>query len=166
MFVKKVVNEFNSLDSYSEFKQTDYICPPNNSWDKLFEMNSFCRLKELYKLVHELESEVHSIHQLSVNECMTMCSISRGFRSAGELAKECSQSKSRMSAVLAALEKKKLIQRKFDDIDKRKTLFVLTSLGKEKVIELESTAFEVPEIVIKAKTANSSEPKKTGLKKI
>ena len=129
--------------------------PQNNSRDKLFIMDSFCKLKELYKLVYDLEKQIYAIHQLSVNECMTMCAINRGFRSAGDLAKETSQSKSRMSAILSALEKKKLIQRKFDDRDKRKTFFVLTALGKEKVKELESTTFEVPEIEIKGKSVFS-----------
>ncbi|MFA6403297.1 MAG: MarR family transcriptional regulator [Salinivirgaceae bacterium] len=112
-------------------------------------MQNFCKLKDLYKLIQEIENSIQEAHGLSGNECMTLCSLSKCCLSAGELSDLLSQSKSRMSKILAGLEKKNLIERSFDKVDKRKTQFILTSKGMEKAKEVENSPVIIPDMEIK-----------------
>lgn len=112
-------------------------------------MENFCKIRELYKVVQQLEASVEQAHGLSVSECLTMCNIKNGASTAGELAENLTQSKSRMSKILSGLERKGLIEREFDKSDKRKTIFKFTDLGKEKAKEVEKSPVDFPEIEIK-----------------
>jgi DNA-binding MarR family transcriptional regulator len=112
-------------------------------------MENFCKIKELYKVVQQLEAAVEAAHGLSVSECLTMCNIKNGTHTAGELAENLTQSKSRISKILSGLEKKGLIKREFDQKDKRKTIFEFTDLGLAKAKEVEKSTVDFPEIEIK-----------------
>ncbi|HAM97564.1 MAG TPA: MarR family transcriptional regulator [Marinilabiliales bacterium] len=111
-------------------------------------MKNFCKLKELYRMIQEMENTIQTAHGLSVNECMAICKINSGCTSATELAEALSQSKSRMSKVLAGLEQKQLISRNFDKIDKRKIVFDLTKKGQEKAFEVESSEVVIPDFEV------------------
>jgi DNA-binding MarR family transcriptional regulator len=112
-------------------------------------MHNFCKLRDLYRIIQELENSIEEAHGLSVNECMTLCRINLGYCSSGELCDTLMQSKSRMSKILAGLEKKNFIERSFDKIDKRKIQFVLTSKGIEKSREVENSPVIIPDMEIK-----------------
>lgn len=114
-------------------------------------MENFCKMKELYRIVQQLELAVQQAHGLSVSECLTMCNIKSGTHSASELAENLSQSKSRISKILSGLEKKGFIQRKFDDKDKRKTIFAFTLLGESKAAEVEKSTVDFPDVHIDCK---------------
>jgi len=114
----------------------------------LYVMKNFCKLKELYRMIQEMENTIQTAHGLSVNECMAICKINSGCTSATELAEALSQSKSRMSKVLAGLEQKQLISRNFDKIDKRKIVFDLTKKGQEKAFEVESSEVVIPDFEV------------------
>jgi DNA-binding MarR family transcriptional regulator len=112
-------------------------------------MHNFCKLRDLYKVIQELENSIQEAHGLSGNECMTICSLSKCCSSAGELSDTLSQSKSRMSKILAGLEQKNLIERNFDKADKRRTQFILTSKGLEKAKEVEQSPIIIPDFEFK-----------------
>jgi DNA-binding MarR family transcriptional regulator len=112
-------------------------------------MERFCKLKELYRLIYDIEASLQQQFGLSVNECMVLCSINMGQNTFGQMAENLSQSKSRMSKILTELEKKQLIERNHADSDKRRMIFSLTSKGQSKLIEVENRDFNIPEIDIK-----------------
>jgi len=112
-------------------------------------MQNFCKLKDIYKIIQDIENSIQEYHGLSGNECMTICSLNKSCSSAGKLSEILSQSKSRMSKILAGLEKKKLIERNFDKTDKRKTQFVLTAKGLEIAKEVENSPVVIPDFEIK-----------------
>jgi MarR family transcriptional regulator, organic hydroperoxide resistance regulator len=115
----------------------------------IHKMQNFCKLKDLYKVIQELEKTIQEAHGLSGNECMAICSLSKCCSSAGELSDTLSLSKSRMSKILAALEQKNFIERNFDQYDKRKTQFVLTVKGLEKANEVENSPISIPDFEFK-----------------
>jgi len=131
--------------------KTLYLCKIFSSNEVLRAMQNFCKLKDLYKIIQELENTIQEAHGLSGNECMTICSISKCCSSAGELSETISQSKSRMSKILAGLEKKDLIARNIDKFDKRKNQFVLTEKGLEKAKEVECSPVFIPDFVFKTR---------------
>jgi len=129
--------------------KTLYLYKMFSSNEVLSQMQNFCKLKDLYKIIQELENTIQEAHGLSGNECMTICSLSKCCSSAGELSETISQSKSRMSKILAGLEKKDLIARNIDKVDKRKNQFVLTAKGLEKAKEVENSAVVIPDFEIR-----------------
>jgi len=111
-------------------------------------MESFCKLKEIYKVIYNLEAKVQTELGLTINECIMLCTLQERGKSASELSECISQSKSRTSKILSSMEKKGLIERDFDKADKRKTNFKLTAKGLEKSGELACSNIEIPEITI------------------
>ncbi len=111
-------------------------------------MHNFCKLRELYHLIQDLENEIQEAHGLSTNECLTLCKINSGCTSSTELVDLLGHSKPRISKVLKGLESKKLITRQLDAQDKRKVIFVLTQSGIEKAIEVEHSKVTIPDIEI------------------
>ncbi len=115
-------------------------------------MKGFCKLKEIYKVIYNLEAQVQKELGLTINECILLCTLKKKGKSASELAECITQSKSRTSKILSTIEKKGYIEREFDKEDKRKTNFKLTSQGRAKSRELACSNIQIPDIII-------SEPK-------
>lgn len=111
-------------------------------------MEKFCKIKELYRLIYEIETTIQEKHQLSVNECMVLCAISKGNITAGQLSLALTQSKSRMSKILNEMVHKDLINRKSHETDKRITQFSLTEQGLEKYKEIKNIDINIPDIQI------------------
>lgn len=109
-------------------------------------MQNFCKLKEIYRLVQELEKSIFEAHNLSANECMALCKLNSGCSTPAGLIELLGQSKPRISKVLSGLEKKEFITRQIDLTDKRKIYFVLTDLGRKKAHEVENTNIVIPEV--------------------
>jgi DNA-binding MarR family transcriptional regulator len=111
-------------------------------------MERFCKIKELYRLIYEIESTVQTKFKLSVNECLVLCSINKGKSTAGEISSTLSQSKSRMSKILNEMVQKNLIIREHDVTDKRKTHFRMTPQGIRKYEKIEKIEIDIPDIQI------------------
>ncbi|MBI9036065.1 MAG: winged helix-turn-helix transcriptional regulator [Bacteroidales bacterium] len=111
-------------------------------------MKNFCKLKEIYKVIYNLEAQVQKELGLTINECILLCTLKKLEKSASELAECISQSKSRTSKILSSIEKKGFIERDFDKIDKRKTNFKLTAQGREKSRELACSNIKIPDFII------------------
>lgn len=66
--------------------------------------------------------------------------------SAGELSEKLNVSTARIASILNSLESKEFIRRKVDDLDKRKTLVVITKKGRNLAI---STKKEIIDMLLK-----------------
>ena len=98
-----------------------------------------CQLKKLFRQLYEFEAWLQREVGLSLNEAMTLCTLSGGTLKAGEVAAEVGLSESRMSRVLGSLEKKGLARREMGAADKRVMLFCLTPAGRAKLERLEQS---------------------------
>ncbi len=109
-------------------------------------MENFCKLKALYQLIHQIESEIQQKHGLSATECLTICSIDKGLNTHGDLALSLGLTKPRMSKILIGLQHKGYITSTPYTTDKRKTIVTLTNTGKQKAQLAETSDIEIPEI--------------------
>ncbi len=99
-------------------------------------MESLCKIKELFKKIHQFEQKLNEEYNVTINEAMIICSLSEAKKSSGEIAADTGISPSRTSRVLHSLELKGFVKRGFDDFDKRKMMFVLEESGKKKNSEI------------------------------
>lgn len=88
-------------------------------------------IKSLYKIGHGNSSK--KLHNSVRGENMTLALISKNKGSIypKDIEKKMGISSARVSKIIKGLEEKKLVIRKPDSKDKRKTLVILTDLGKE-----------------------------------
>ena len=94
-------------------------------------MEALCRVREIVRAISDFESRFQEVHGISLNEGMLLCSLSRSAPcTSGQLAAAMGLSASNTSKVLAAAEKKQLIQRSLGCEDKRCMLFSLSEQGK------------------------------------
>ncbi len=102
--------------------------------------HKLCRLKKMFRQMYEFEAWLQRELGLSLNEAMTLCTLSGGTLKAGVVAAEVGLSESRMSRVLGSLEKKSLVRREMGSYDRRVMLFCLTAAGGKKLERLEQAA--------------------------
>lgn len=108
-------------------------------------MKAICKLKDLYKVLHDFEASFLSSYGITLNEGIIMCMLSEGPRNAGEICTDCTLSTSRLSKVLNALEEKGYIQRSIAPKDRRQVKVELTSKGCEKVGIMQQEDILIPE---------------------
>ena len=106
-------------------------------------MDSLCKIKDLFKKIHQFEQRLNEEHNITINEAMIICSLSEDKKSSGEIASDTGISPSRTSRVLQSLEKKGFIERSFGEDDKRKMMFVLLDSGKGKHTEIKCIKSEI-----------------------
>lgn len=99
-----------------------------------------CQIKKLLKNIYDVEKEVKLLSGLSLNEALVLCSVSEKQLESGNLAKELYISPSRISHILKNMEEKKYINRKHTKADRRKSIIVITSHGKEKLSLIKNTS--------------------------
>ncbi len=109
-------------------------------------MKDLCRLKEIFRIIYNFDVNLKKRLDISINESITLCTISGGKITPGQMAKELGISISRMSRVFSSLEEKELIKRDIDKDDKRKMVFSLTIRGKQKIREIYSSDIDFPDI--------------------
>jgi DNA-binding MarR family transcriptional regulator len=99
-------------------------------------MESLCKIKDLFKKIHQFEQKLNEEYNVTINEAMIICSLSEAKKSSGEIATDTGISPSRTSRVLHSLEIKGFVKRSFDNYDKRKMMFVLEESGQKKDSEI------------------------------
>lgn len=99
-------------------------------------MECLCKIKDVFKKIHQFEQRLNGDYNVTINEAMVVCSLSDAKKSSGEVSLDTGISTSRTSRVLLSLEKKRYVERSFCEDDKRKMMFVLTSLGQEKLTDI------------------------------
>lgn len=112
-------------------------------------MESICKLKDIYKALHEFEASFLKQYGITVNEGIIICMLGNGPLKAGDICADCSLSTSRLSKVFGSLEQKGYIQRTIDPSDRRVVMVELTPLGVEKRSAMSEEQVCIPEALSK-----------------
>jgi len=121
-------------------------CAKINKYVKEVEMLALCAVKEAVRAIYKFETELRKKFDFSINEALILCLISCEPKPSKDLSKELNISLSRISRVFSSLETKELVKREIGDDDKRKMVFKITDLGKERLKRMTETELEIPEI--------------------
>ena len=108
-----------------------------------YTMENLCKIKEVFKKIHQFEQKLNSSINVTINEAMVICSLYQTIKCSGDIAADTGISTSRASRVLLALEKKGYVTRSFNGTDKRKMMFELSAEGVEKKLEISSIDFNI-----------------------
>lgn len=101
-------------------------------------MKCLCKIKSVFKKIQQFDQDLNKNIGVTLNEAMIICSLSDSIKSSGELSSDTGVSVTRTSRVLSALETKQIVKRSVDIIDKRKMMFILTSIGLDKYQQISS----------------------------
>ncbi len=97
-------------------------------------MKSFCTLRNIYRSIREFELKFQQEYGLCLNDGMLLCSLESGRYSSSEIAEMLGLTNSNTSKVIKAVEGKGYIERILGQEDKRQMYFVMTDLGREKLL--------------------------------
>lgn len=111
-------------------------------------MDSFCRIRDIYRAIIDFENIMESKYGLSLNEGMLLCSLSCGkTMTSSEIAEALGLTCSNTSKVIKSVETKGLIKRSLGTTDKRSMLFTITPKGSKSLSELKCGSNEIPQIL-------------------
>ncbi|MEG1793410.1 MAG: MarR family transcriptional regulator [Rikenellaceae bacterium] len=111
-------------------------------------MDTLCKIRDIYRGIAEFESQFQKMYDLSLNEGMLLCTISKeGKCTSGELARLMALSNSNTSKVIKSVEEKGLIERLMGECDKRQMCFSLTKDGLIKLHEIKCEVTALPPIL-------------------
>ena len=99
-------------------------------------MECLCKIKEVFKKIHQFEQKLNNDLNVTINEAMVLCSLFETVKSSGVVSADTGISTSRTSRVLLSLEQKGYVTRSFGETDKRKMMFELTAEGIKKQKEI------------------------------
>lgn len=106
-------------------------------------MECLCKIKEVFKKIHQFEQKLSNEMNVTINEAMVLCSLSDAKKCSGDISADTGISTSRTSRVLLSLEQKGYVTRSFDDNDKRKMMFQLSTEGVEKQLEINTIEIDM-----------------------
>ena len=104
-------------------------------------MVDLCKIKELLVEIHQLEKRLRNQFQMSLNESLAMCCLSKRSYAPGDLARELELSSSRISRVLNNLEDKGYVTRALAHGDRRMLELEITDEGRDKLDQLKSAGY-------------------------
>ncbi|HJG88324.1 MarR family winged helix-turn-helix transcriptional regulator [Barnesiella viscericola] len=111
-------------------------------------MESFCKIRDVYRAITEFEAQFEKRYGLGLNEGSLLCALHEvGRLSSGDIAKQLNLTQSNASKVIRAAENKGLIQRSLGDDDKRQMYFSLTPEGERCLTQLHCCDIEVPAVL-------------------
>lgn len=111
-------------------------------------MESFCKIRDVYRAITEFEAQFEKRYGLGLNEGSLLCALRETERlSSGDIAKQLNLTQSNASKVIRAAENKGLIQRRLGDDDKRQMYFSLTPEGERCLTQLQCCDIEVPAVL-------------------
>lgn len=100
-------------------------------------MESIIKLKDIYKALYNFEKQYAEANDITINEAIILSALQDNKpKAANELYESVGLSKSRVSRILADIERKGFIVRKVGVKDKRHMLFTLSYAGNEKLKEI------------------------------
>lgn len=115
-------------------------------------MDALCRIRDIYRLINDFESQFQAKYGIGLNEGMLLCTISKLEEcSSGKIAEMLGLTFSNTSKVIISAEKKGLIERIVGKKDKRQMLFRLTNEGQKCLAYIKSNSTDILEIIAKAK---------------
>ncbi len=102
-------------------------------------METLYRIRDIRAELQLMEQDFEHAHGVSFNETMVLCGLRRSGRmSSGEIGELIGQTRSNASKIIAAVERKGLIERGIGDDDKRRMYFVLTARGRDLIAAVEA----------------------------
>lgn len=111
-------------------------------------METLCKIRDIYRAVIAVESQMEKIHNLSLNEGMLLCSLLKTERlSSGEIADVLGVATSNASKLIKSVENKELIERVLGNVDKRQMYFSLTEKGRLILSKIKCEKLEIPELL-------------------
>lgn len=105
-------------------------------------------MRELMSAMADLEAQLLSRFDLSVNEAMALCCISCDTLTASVISENTGLLPSNTSKVLRSLENKELISRSLGQVDRRQMQFCLTETGRLRLQRLKSEGVDIPEFLM------------------
>ena len=100
-------------------------------------MESIIKLKDIYKVLYAFEKQYAETNDITINEAIILYALKDGKpKLANQLYDYVGLSKSRVSRILADIERKGYIIRRVGTLDRRNMLFALTVEGNEKIKEI------------------------------
>lgn len=108
-----------------------------------------CALKDVLRLMGNLEDSIKEQFGLGLTEALVLCSIDNGCSKAHTLSEEIGLSPSRLSRVLASLEKKGLLDRQRCEEDKRNWDNSPSNKGTQLLERLHNHGVDVPEPLVR-----------------
>lgn len=111
-------------------------------------MESIIFLRDIYRAISELESEMIKNYGLSLNENMMLYSIMRNERlTSGDIAKALNMTHSNTSKIIRSAENRGYLERDMGEHDRRQMFFSLTTKGRNTLIMIEESLEDIaPEL--------------------
>ena len=111
-------------------------------------MDKLCRIRDLQRAVVQFEAAFERRYGISLNEGMTLCTLSKRPRICpGELGELLGLTPSNTSKVVASIERKGYVSRVMGNHDKRHMYFSLTDEGRNLLDEMQRCTPCVPELL-------------------
>lgn len=108
-------------------------------------MDKLCRIRDLQRAVMRFEATFEAHYGISLNEGMTLCTLSKVERMCpGELGEALGLTPSNMSKVLRTAESKGLVAREMCCKDRRQIYYSITPQGGRLLGSLDCSAMELP----------------------
>ena len=108
-------------------------------------MDKLCRIRDLQRAVMRFEADFEAHYGISLNEGMTLCSLSQCEKMCpGELGEALGLTPSNMSKVLRTVESKGLVEREMCCKDRRQIYYSITPQGHRLLGSLDCRAIELP----------------------
>lgn len=103
-----------------------------------------CAMRDLAQALSRLEAELQDVYGVTLNEAMVMCSIGDDVVTAGSISDCCGMKAPHTSKVLAALEERGWVSRRFDGTDRRRVSVALTAAGRICLTRLKTKGLTIP----------------------
>ncbi len=117
-------------------------------------MEPICRIKEVYKTLHQFENTFAERHGITINEAMLLCCLKNGeVKTAGELCEYIGLSGPRVSKIITTVENKGYIRRGISSHDRRQMLFSLTEEGVAKIRQMQTAPVGLEELFAQLKNS-------------
>ena len=117
-------------------------------------MEPICRIKEVYKTLHQFENTFAERHGITINEAMLLCCLKNGeVKTAGELCEYIGLSGPRVSKIITTVENKGYIRRGISSYDRRQMLFSLTEEGVAKIRQMQTAPVGLEELFAQLKNS-------------
>lgn len=109
------------------------------------KIQCICLMRDLMKVLAELEHQLEETHGVTLNEAMVLCSIGDGTISAGNIITCTGMTPSHASKTIRSAEDKGLLTRRLGEQDKRQMYFGLARKGKNCLKRIKEQGLEIPE---------------------
>lgn len=108
-------------------------------------VESICKLKDIFKAIHEFEASFLAQFGITLNEGIILCMLGDGPMKVGDICADCSLSSTRLSKVLRSMEQKGYITRRLGEEDRRTVYVELSPMGIEKRSTMSPDKVCIPE---------------------